>query len=80
MCRSAQRVSLIRSRQHTMAESSAVTNKASKRVQPEGLQEEAHLLGQLAEVPTMSKVWIREDATDTIMHFTVKSVALHLDN
>ena len=44
---------------------------ASKRTQPEGMQKEAHVLSQLAEVPSMSRAWVREDATDSIMHFTV---------
>ena len=35
------------------------------------MQKEAHVLSQLAEVPTMSRAWVREDATDNIMHFTV---------
>ncbi|CAL5219578.1 g1438 [Coccomyxa viridis] len=43
---------------------------ASKRTQPEGMQKEAHVLSQLAGVPSMSRAWIREDATDSIMHFT----------
>ena len=47
------------------------TNHASKTVQPEGLQKEALLLGRLAEVPNLSKAWIRDVATDDMMHFTV---------
>jgi len=53
----------------TASPSTAIT--ASKRIQPEGLEKEAHVLSQLAEIPSMTKAWIREDATDNIMHFTV---------
>ena len=54
-----------------MEDMESPTSHASKAVQPEGLQKEALLLGRLAEIPNLSKAWIREDATDDMMHFTV---------
>ncbi len=44
----------------TMADASTATaNSASRRVHPEGMDQEAGLLAQLAEVPLASKTWIR---------------------
>ncbi|EIE20682.1 alpha/beta-hydrolase [Coccomyxa subellipsoidea C-169] len=39
--------------------STATANSASRRVHPEGMDQEAGLLAQLAEVPLASKAWIR---------------------
>lgn len=71
MCRPARRSLPTAIRPYTMTASPSTAITASKRIQPEGLEKEAHVLSQLAEIPSMTKAWIREDATDNIMHFTV---------
>lgn len=39
--------------------STATANSTKKKVHPEGMEKEAGLLAQLAEVPLVSKAWIK---------------------